>query len=129
MAQCPHCQNEISGNPVYCPHCEHILTKDIYARSFTTGGIWGTLVLFGIVFFLIFKVSTSGDSFYNKGYQDGSEEVKNGPLFFLSKKYQAGHADGLSVAWYFDKGCEDKVDQLRPRYPDEKKYMEGYNFC
>lgn len=129
MGQCPHCQKDISGNPVYCPHCEQILTKDVYARSFTTGGLWGTIVLAGLVLFLVVKVSTSGDSFYDKGYQDGSEEVKNELFYFLSKKYQSGYADGLNVAWYFEKGCQDKVDGLNPQYPDESKYLEGYRFC
>lgn len=129
MGQCPHCQKEVSGNPIYCPHCEGILTKDVYARSITTGGMWGTIAVFAVILFVVFKLAASGDSFYDKGYKDGSEELKNELLFFFSKKYQAGHADGLSVAWYFDKGCQDKVDGQAPQYPAEAKYMEGYQFC
>ncbi|MBP9853792.1 MAG: hypothetical protein KBD53_02865 [Candidatus Omnitrophica bacterium] len=129
MAQCPYCQKEVSADIIYCPHCEKNLTTDVYTRSVTTGGMWGMVVLFGLILFLVIKISTSGGYFYDKGYQDGSKEMKNETLFLLSKKYQEGYADGLNIAWYFDRGCEDKVNQVSPQYPGEKKYMEGYNFC
>lgn len=91
--------------------------------------MWKSVGIFALIVLLIFGFTKYQATFYDQGYDDGSEEVKNEILFFISEKYRDGYEDGEKIAWYFEQGCNDKVNGAWPQYPAEEKYMEGYHFC
>lgn len=130
MKICPRCHLTLPAEDVpYCPHCEHNLTKDVYDRSFTTGTIWSGVAILCVIAGFVFFITVYQKTLYDQGYSDGADEIKNTFLYVLSGKYHEGYEDGVNLAWYFDEGCKDKASRRPPKYPEEEKYMEGYEFC
>ena len=74
---------------------------------------------------LIFSSCSQTDD-YDKGYDDAWDGKKNPSSFWSSKKETAGYEAGLSDAYAYDDGYADAIDSLKPRYPNDVVYMDGY---